>query len=123
MKKIIALFVIMLGFGFTATAQQKKATAKPAPAVQAANPNEAAFQKAAIKDVKDLNAFIKLNDADTQSLMGLFEYKHRTLAENLSAERKAIVSQTIEAKLRATFNPEQMAKLDSNKELLNKLTH
>jgi hypothetical protein len=124
MKKIIALFVIMLGFGFTANAQQKKAAAKPATAAQAqTNSKDAAIQAAAIKDVNALNAYIPLNDADKQSFKGLFEYKHRLWSENLSEERKGLVSQTIDAKIKATLSSEQLTKLEANPKLLNTLTH
>ncbi|KGO94337.1 hypothetical protein Q766_05300 [Flavobacterium subsaxonicum WB 4.1-42 = DSM 21790] len=128
MKKIIALFVIMLGFGFTANAQQKKAAVKSAAVASTATPQQTAkaatIEKAAISDVESLNSFIPLKDADRQSLKGLFAYKHELLSDAaLSKERKDIVSQTIEAKLRATLSPEQMAKLDQNTKLLNTLTH
>ncbi|MES2485967.1 MAG: hypothetical protein V4581_08505 [Bacteroidota bacterium] len=123
MKKIIALFVIMLGLSFTANAQQKKNVAKPAvTGTNAGTPKEAAIQEAAIADAKALNEFIPLSDADMQSFKGLFEYKYRALSENLSDERKKNLTETIEAKINATLSPEQATKLSQNPKLLNQLT-
>lgn len=123
MKKIIALFVIMLGLSFTANAQQKKNVAKPAvTGTNAGTPKEAAIQEAAIADTKALNDFIPLSDADKQNFKGLFEYKYRILSENLSEERKKNLAETIEAKINATLSPEQATKLSQNPKLFKQLT-
>lgn len=122
MKKIIALFVITLGLSFTASAQQKKAAVKPAAQATATATD---FKAAAGKDVAALNKVVTLSDTDKQNFQGLFEYKHHELNQPvaLSEERKSILSQSIEAKLRATLSADQMAKLDNNPELLKTLTH
>lgn len=118
MKKIVALFVFMLGFGFTATAQQT--AAKPAKTVTA----QSSFASDAKKDVAALDKVVALSAQQKQSFQGLFEYKHRELAQVAgSEERKAIVAQTIEAKVRATLTQDQMAKLDAQPEVLKKVTH
>jgi hypothetical protein len=117
MKKIIALFVLMLGISFTASAQE---TAKT---TTTAESKEAAIQKAAIEDAKALNEFIPLSNDQMQSFKGLFESKHRVLAEaNLSEDRKKSMTQTIEAKISATLTPEQFQKLSQNQTLLKQLT-
>ena len=120
MKKIIALFVLMLGLSFTANAQQK--STKPVTATNTGTSKEAAIQQAAVNDTKALNEFIPLSDSEMQSFKGLFEYKHRSLSENLNDERKANLATTIEAKINATLSPENATKLSQNQKLLKQLT-
>ncbi|NDI98394.1 hypothetical protein GWA97_04850 [Flavobacterium sp. LaA7.5] len=120
MKKIIALFAMMLAFGYTANAQQRKAAAP----VQQASADETAIQQAAGKDVKALAEFIELTADQRSAFQGLFEYKHRTLADkNLSQERKDILADNIEMKIKATVSPDQVGKLDDNPKLMKILTH
>jgi len=125
MKKIIALFVFMLAFGLTANAQQKKAATASAAATTVVKADAEAIKKAAVKDVAAMKEVIELNAQDQQSMLGLMEYKHRNLQENpgFSAERKAALSQTIEAKLRATLNADQMEKLSKMPDLMKRLTN
>lgn len=124
MKKIIALFVIMVGFSFTANAQQKKAAVKTTAATTAnVDAKQQKIQADAKADLNALNAVVKLSDADKQSIQGLFEYKYRLHGEGLSQERKDVLSQTIDAKIRATLSADQVAKLDANPKLLKQLTH
>ncbi len=121
MKKIIALFAMMLAFGYTANAQQRKATA---PVQQQASVDEAAIKKAALKDVQMLGEYIELTEDQKTAFKGLFEYKHRDLATpNFSQERKDILAEQIEMKIKATVSPDQVGKLDENPELMHKLTH
>jgi hypothetical protein len=118
MKKIVALVVMMLGFGLTASAQT---AVKPAKANTA---TQTSFAESGKKDVVALDKVVTLTEQQKQSFQGLFEYKYRELALVAdSAERKAVVSQTIDAKVRATLTPEQMAKLDAKPEVLKKITH
>jgi len=121
MKKIIALFVIMLGFGFTASAQQ--AVAKSAK-VKTAAPVQSSFAEAVKKDVMALDKVVALTADQKQSFQGLFEYKYSQLKEaGASEDRKAIISQTIDAKVKATLTPEQLGKLEAKPEVLKQITH
>lgn len=114
---------MMVGFGFTANAQQKKAAVKATAATTTnVDAKQQKIQADAKADVNALNAAVKLSDADKQSMQGLFEYKYRT-HEGLSQERKDVLSQTIDAKIRATLSADQLAKLDANPKLLKQLTH
>ena len=122
MKKIIALFVIMLAFGVTANAQQKKTTAAPAKAQQTST--DEAVKKAAARDLELMSTSLALTEEQKTVYKGLFETKQRTLATpNLSDERKSVLAENIERKVRSMLTTDQLAKLDSNPELLNKLTH
>lgn len=119
MKKIIALFVLMLGVSFTASAQK----AKPAKAATTkADPKEAAIEAAANDDTKALNAFVPLSDEQVVSFKGLFAYKHRNLAQGLNEEEKKKLADIIDAKVNATLTPDQVTKLSQNPKLLNQLT-
>lgn len=122
MKKIIALFVFMLAFGLTANAQQTKGT-KTAAAATTEAPGEQAIKMAAAKDVTALMQVVELDATDKDSFVRLFEYKHRHLAQNLSPERKAILAETIEAKIKATLNADQNAKLAQSPALIQKLSN
>jgi len=121
MKKLIVLFIITLGFSFSAVAQQKAAT-RPVIATQSNTPTKAT-ESAATKDVAALTRIIPLTEAEKKTYFGLFEYKHRTLSVTTTAEGKNTLAQTIDAKLRAGLTPDQMAKLDANKKVLHTLTH
>ena len=121
MKKIIAILVIMLCFGYTANAQQK---ATKATTTQQQGVDKAAIKAAALKDVTALSEFIDLSEAQKENFKGLFEYKHRLLADkNLSQERKDILAESIEAKIRGNVPQDQVAKLDDNPKLMQILTH
>lgn len=129
MKKIIALSALLtLGVGFTASAQQKKASTVTTPVKQATLPGTAAeVTKAAQKNVAALNGVVTLSASDKQMFQGLFETKYNELkrvaaAGNSQAERENVYK-IIEQKLRATFTAEKMAKLDAKPAVLKELTH
>lgn len=123
MKKIIALFVIMLAAGVTANAQQKQAV-KQAPATTAtAAPVDDAFKVPAQKDLDLLMQTVTLDAKDQESFFGLFKYKHRSLSQNLSAERKEVLYKSIEAKIAATLDPDQNEKLAKSPDVLQRLIH
>lgn len=124
MKKIIALFALMLACGYTANAQQKPASATTEAARQSAMEVNAKVEKAAIKDITMLGEFINLTDPQKASFKALFAYKHKELmSQPLSNERKAVLADAIEAKLNASLTPAQVEQLAGNAQLLEKLTH
>lgn len=125
MKKIIALSALLtLGFGFTASAQQTKvatATTKTLPAT------EAAITAAAKKNIIALNGVIALDDKEKGMFQELFETKYKMLngvakSGNSQADKDQVYK-SIEMKLRASFTPEKMAKLDAKPAVLKQLTH
>ena len=124
MKKIIALFVIMLACSFSANAQQKNANTAVATPQQAAAQVNSNAEKAAMKDMQALTEFVQLTDAQANQLKGLFLTKHKTLmGQQLSDERKSVLAQSVEAKLKAALTQDQIAKLEDNAKLMNMLTH
>jgi len=122
MKKIIALFVLMLAFGLNANAQQKKA-AQATATTTAQTPAQQKVKQLAAKDVALMMEVIELNAQDQQNFMGLFERKHNYLMQNLSEERKTILANETKAKIEATLNADQNAKLAQTPGLMQKLTH
>lgn len=118
MKKIIAIVVIMLAFGLNANAQQKATTTQ-----KASVEKQDAVKQAAAKDVEALGKVIKYEGTQEKDFMGLFEYKHNLLKENLSAERKDILSKTIEAKIKATLTSAQYEKAAAATGLMKQLTN
>lgn len=122
MKRIIALFVVMLAFGLTANAQQKKATAAPATNQEALN-KQASYSDAAVKDIATLSEYVKLTADQKVTLKSLFTEKHSYYGQNLSNERKAVVAENIEMKLKSILEPAQLSKIEGNAQLMNILTH
>lgn len=106
MKKIFALLTLFFAFTMNVAAQDK------------ANTNELAK-----KDIEALSSVVKLSAQNEATLISLFAKKHEAYAQsNLSEDRKKILAKSIDAKLRATLDANQMAKLESNKDLLKQLT-
>lgn len=124
MKKIITLFVIMLAFGVTANAQQKKAAAAAATAaVNKVNAEKkAGFTEAALKDVSTLSDYVKVTPQQELGLKQLFEYKHQTYAQNISEERKVILAENIKGKINSILGDDLFAKIEGNTQLMNVLT-
>lgn len=122
MKKIIALFVIMLAFSFNANAQQKKNTAT---ATQQPQVNQADVQKYADKDMKMLDELVSLTNDQKKGFQTLFERKHSMLLQHpdFSQERKTILAESVETKLKSAMTPDQVAKLENKPEVLKALTN
>lgn len=113
---------MMLAFGYTANAQQKKAAATPVS--QAKTADMSAVKKATIKDITALSEYLQLSDNTLSGLKALFEYKHTILADpNLSQERKDILAENIEMKLKGSLSADEQEKLELNPKLLKQLTH
>lgn len=109
MKNLLGALVLFLAFTVNASAQEtfKKVDEKV----------EAKTNLAALSEVVPVQGTL------SEDLFRLFEYKHRNLNENLSAERKVELAKTIEMKLRATLSADQMQKIESKPGLLKKLTN
>lgn len=109
MKNLLGALVLFLAFTVNASAQEtfKKVDEKV----------EAKTNLAALSEVVPVQGTL------SEDLFRLFEYKHRNLNENLSAERKVELAKVIEAKLRATLTQAQMQAIESKQGLLKKLTN
>ena len=111
MKKIFLIFTLLFAFTVSVNAQEKK----PA----AAQKIDAKVE--AKKDADDLSRLLNLNSTQNADFYRLFEMKYQLLQENLSEERKAILSRDIEAKIKASLNADQIKTLVDKKDLFNRL--
>lgn len=121
MKNLI--LTVSLIFVLGASAQSKKPTPKTAVAPKTVATVKVSNEVAAAKNLADLNAFTPLQPEMKAMMLELFTTKHRMLTESgeLSAERKATVSQIISAKLEGTLDPAVFAKVKTNTTLYNSL--
>lgn len=113
MKKLLFIIALFFAFSISASAQSNKVAA-----VKVQNtPAEAAK-----KDAQDLKALLSLNDTRTTDFYNLFEQKYQTLAvPDLSTERKEVLKTVIEAKIRASVDANEMAKIEANPALFKRL--
>jgi hypothetical protein len=87
-----------------------------------AQETELSLQAKAKNDMIALAQAVNLPENQHEDFFRLFEMKYEVLDnKNLSAERKIEMSRVIEAKIRGTLSPQQMAQLEANPELLNRL--
>jgi hypothetical protein len=106
MKKIFFALSLMLAFTINANAQENKSNAK----------------ENAKKESAELAQLVGISGTQVADFERLFEMKNQTFEiKDLSEERKTEMSRIIDLKIRASLTPEQMAKLEANKALYNKL--
>lgn len=106
MKKYIAAFAFFITTAISMNAQNQEAT----------------YQTLAKKDMAELAQIVNLQDNQKEDFFRLFEMKHEvTSNKNMSQERKTVMSQVIEAKIRGTLSAQQMALLEAKPEVLNRL--
>ena len=106
MKKIIALLTLFFAFTMNVAAQ-----------------DNAKVAELAKKDVEALKTLTRITPQNEATFIALFSRKHEAYSQaNLSDERKKIVAKSVDAKLRATLDADQMTKLEANPEVLKKLT-
>jgi hypothetical protein len=106
MKKLLFILTLICAFSINASAQESKLSS----------------QDLARKDAAELTELVGLKDGETENFFRLFETKYTILEDkNLSQERKTILSNTIEAKIRASLNEKQIAVLEANPELFKRI--
>lgn len=109
MKKIIAAFTLMLAFSINANAQDK---------------NTPSAYDLGKKQAAELTEYLGLDKIQNENFARLFEQKISVLEnKDLTKERKDEFSRVIEAKIRASLDPNLMDKLEKNRELFEKLIH
>ena len=106
MKKLIAALVLFFATTLSMNAQEK----------------ELSVQELAKKDAVELAKLVGLPDTQIEDFFYLFEMKHEVLTnKNLSVARKTEMSDVIEAKIRGTLSPQQMATLEANTAVFERL--
>ncbi len=107
MKKIIAVLTLLFAFTVSANAQDRKMNAE-----------EAAKYEAHL-----MGEYLGLKGTQQDDFVRLFEMKHQTLNDaSLSPERKAEMSRIVEMKIRASLTADQISKLESNPEMMARMT-
>ncbi|MBD3583385.1 hypothetical protein [Flavobacterium selenitireducens] len=108
MKKILFIFAMMLAFGVSAQAQEKKASAA----------------SKGRQEAVELADFLKLNSTELENFSKLFQMKHEMLADpSVTAQKKKEVPVIMEKKIEGSLDGNQVEKLRANKVLWEKLTH
>ncbi|MBN9283268.1 MULTISPECIES: hypothetical protein [unclassified Flavobacterium] len=108
MKKLAALFFMIIAFSVSASAQElsKELASK----VQ--------------NDMTVLTAQIKLTEAQKAEVTKAFVMKHQNLAvKDLSDGRKKELARVVEHYLKAPLTPSQLEQLNAQPDLVNRLTH
>lgn len=108
MKKLFSFLVLFIALSVNAQEDKKQAQI-------------AEFEKNSKQESVEISNFLKLDAQTTENLRNLFLTKYKMLGNMPSQDRTDEVAKIIEAKLRATLTPAQMAQLDNNKTLFNKL--
>jgi hypothetical protein len=109
MKKLIAALTLILAFSINANAQDK---------------NTPSAYDLGKKQAAELTEYLGLDKTQNENFVGLFEQKFSVLEnKDLTQERKDEFSRVIEAKIRASLDPNLMDKLEKNRELFEKLIH
>jgi hypothetical protein len=116
MKKIAAIFALVFFATITVNAQSEKKE------IASTTIQEPTIEDKAKADTKALRNFMDMDDKMAQSLTGLFAYKHRNLAaKDLSEAGKKDIYRIIDAKLKATFNNDQIISIQKEPGLYDKL--
>lgn len=105
MKKIIALFVFVLGLSFSASAQEASTE----------NDTQLKAKTLAIK-IKD---YLQLDNAKTKAVYEIINHKSTMINNepNLIDERKQVINNKFTKKLEGTLSAEEFKKLKANKNL------
>jgi hypothetical protein len=118
MKKITTLFAIVFFASLSLNAQSQKKEIATATII----PEELSIEDKAKADTKALRNFMDMDDKMAQALTGLFAYKHKNLAaKDLSEAGKKDIYRIIDAKLKATFNNDQILSIQKEPGLYDKL--
>lgn len=104
MKKIIALFVFVLGISFSASAQENTET----------------IRTEAKEQVKTLQKYLGLNGKKTKEIYDVLIEKNALIINPTTAKRN-ITSNEVDTKLRELLSKEEYIKLLENKDLHTKL--
>lgn len=105
MKKLVSLFVFILAFSFNTNAQGLKTA-----------------EELGKQDAQAVAKYLEISGQVVTDLQGLFTMKHETLLmEGISADRKKVLAEIVEAKLVATLDPTDIEKLKLEPEMYKKL--
>ena len=129
MKKILFVLTIFC-FSATAANAQTKITTPASKPVEVVKKTEETINFVPVDavalakvDATEIKNLLNLDDIWTQNFYRLFEQKYRAQNENLSSVRKTELNRIIDAKIRASLKPDQMATLEAKEELFKRLVN
>jgi len=122
MKNLILALSLFFALGASAQSKSNK-TANPTPATTQTTDSRASIKDFAQKNLDQLIAFTPVNAETKEALRELFVSKYNLLKEieGLPAERKNVVTQSMEYRLSLLLDPAAFERLKTNKELYNSL--
>lgn len=115
MKKIVAIVLFVIAFGFTSNAQSTLSAAKPTS--KEVNPKEAAY-----KDISELSAVIDITPEYKNDLMTLFMMREEAMAVCTTEDERVVTYQKFGEKILSGLTEEQRKALSQKPELLARLT-
>ncbi|MBA4153753.1 MAG: hypothetical protein C0512_05345 [Flavobacterium sp.] len=115
MKKIVAIVLFMIAFGFSSNAQSSISNAKPTS--REVNPKEAAY-----KDISDLSAVIDITPEFKNDLMTLFMMREEAIAGCTTEDERVITYQKFGEKIMSGLTEEQRKTVAQKPELYARLT-
>lgn len=107
MKKLFALVALFFAFSLSSYAQEAQKEANP--------------EVLAKNETFQLKKFLDLDENKTEGFYRLFVTKHKRLNNLDTAEAKEQLKLTIQAKIDASLDADQLQKLKANKELYEDL--
>ncbi len=116
MKKIVFALLLLMGFSFSTSAQEKSIATAPA--------KESTTDYNYKNDAKEIGEFLDLDSPKVKELAAYLEYKNKELnkisASKAFEERKIVVNKVLANKLNLVLGDEKFNKLKSNSALYNK---
>ena len=118
MKNLIIILSLFFTIGSFAQAE-KKSSEKTKSALKSVQFTPNTPEESGLKNITDLEKFIPLNQETRAMLLELFTTKYRMFNEvgDMSFERKAIISESIESKLQSSIDEVTFKKIKANKAL------
>lgn len=115
MKKIVAIVLFMIAFGFSSNAQSTFSAAKPTS--KEVNPKEAAY-----KDISELSSVIDITPEFKNDLMTLFMMREEAMANCTTEDDRVATYQKFGEKIMSGLTEEQRKTVAQKPELYARLT-
>lgn len=115
MKKIVAIVLFMIAFGFSSNAQSTLSAAKPTS--KEVNPKEAAY-----KDISELSSVIDITPEFKNDLMTLFMMREEAMANCTTEDERVVTYQRFGEKIMSGLTEEQRKTVAQKPELYARLT-
>jgi hypothetical protein len=121
MKKIIAIMILSLTFGFNAKAQEAS-KAVPAQTINVESPKDKNLKEVVYKDIEELDTQIKLNEGLKKDLTTILFMRQEAISNAKNEEEKKSLFERYTTKFLGGLTADQLETFKKNKELYSKLT-